>query len=404
MATQTGSGIDSSHALYAQEFSKTVLAEGIVKNKFVKTLMDNGCVNKHDDLSKNSGGKVTLYGANRINTLGLRGDQDFYSNAERQEYNNRELDISLVSTSSVFRLQGTQDQQNAAFKLDTAVTKNISDYIDGVVSYSLMNQLCGTTATSLTVNTLSGTAASGSDLLTVTGNNAGIAPTYWYEANQGGEITTAAGITSSNTLTLKDFQDASVVINSQSDKPTWQQLSGDYTAIAFISHTGFNQLQNEAATLGQASQITEYYKANMAGGKGIYEFRQFMLPGIDMLFCVVPDSYMPRGVASNAEQANTRRAVIVGHNAIDMAFGRGFDFNAATAGDTSGTTQTQNAGGALAGVNVAVDLNYKPLNNEGYAKASLLWGCKKAQFTGVGANSSTAYDIGTYVIDHYSAT
>jgi hypothetical protein len=223
----------------------------------------------------------------------------------------------------------------------------------------------------------------------VTGNNAAIAPTYWYEANLGGAITTAAAIDSSNTLTIKDFQLAAANIGTQvAGRPTWQTCTNGFDGVALISQTGFNQMINEAVTVGQGLQMSRLIESMIAGGKQVGNLRTYELPGIPFKFVVCNDSWLPRGVSSGAEQANTRRAVILGKAAVDLVLGRGY----------SGKE------GTLAGVNIEIDSNYKTLNKERFATGSIMMGARKATATGTGSSASTSFDLATYVIDHYSAT
>jgi hypothetical protein len=102
---------------------------------------------------------------------------------------------------------------------------------------------------------------------------------------------------------------------------------------------------------------------------------------------------LPRGVAINTNPGtpcvNTRRAIIVGQNALDVAYGQGFTIN--------GQSNAE-----FMGVAVNFDDSERKLNKEAFLSVESIYGCKKIQLTGFGGNESTAYDIGTYVITHYS--
>lgn len=407
MATKVDSGITSSDAQYAQRYSADIYNESVVKNSVMKYCMEYGVINKEDALTKEDGGTVTLYNRPRVNSQGLNGDVDFYSNAELQETNSRTINISKVTYAFRFKGRGTQDEQYSPYNLSDGTAQNASDWMGGIVSASLINQLAGNNATSINQPSLDDSAFTGATLLNVTGNNAASAPSYWYEANDGGAITTAAGIDSVNTFSIKDLEVAErVITGQQAGVPTFQTfVNKDCMALVFISKTHKHQLLREASTLGQAPQLQEYMKAALAGGKKVGAMEEFEIPGYSFKLVCVPDSWMPRAVTTSgtAETANTRRAFIVGRNAIDVCFGRGF-----TMPTVAGGTGTQGGGKAnsraVSGVNINLDPNYKRLNNEVFGTVSLLWGAKKVRVTGSGSNSGNSYDLASYVIDSYSAS
>ena len=393
MATQAIGTISSGDATYAQRYSANLYYEGIVNNPINAILESNGCINREDKLEVERGGTVTLYNQLRRQSNGNTGDGDVYSSATTTEKSSRSLVIAKNWDSITWPLTGTQTQQYAAFDIGQHNEKMLSDWAKSVVTYGYLNQLGGNTAGSITALSVSDTpfsTASG-NLTRITGNNAAIAPTYWYKgSNAGASVQTSdTGITSSDTLSIKDFEAAQVIMTSQqAAKPTFQTLDTGYLGVVFLSYTGLNQLKNEAVTLGQGSQLMQIWQATAAGGKSM-DLMEFMLPGINLKFIVVPDTWLPRGVVTSGltEKANSRRCIIVGKNALDVSFGKGF----APAG-----------GKIIPGASVSFDMEYKKLNKQGYGVAELLWGAKKTQSTGSGDGNATAYDVGTYVITHYS--
>lgn len=407
--------ISSGDIQFAQQFASKVAINGIVKNPIIKTLTENGCINIENKLEMDKGGTVTMYTRLRETGTGTRGDHDVYSNAQFQDISGRTLNIARISKDTKWRRKGSQDFQYAPYDTADGCVENISNWTTGMVSAGVINQICGNNASSITQNALNpgGTFNSTDDtLLNITANNAAIAPTYWYEANSGGVITTDSGVNSGNVLTVQDFQDAVEVIESaDSTRPTWQTLNEysneGFIAVAFISRTGAYQMQNQAVTLGQGPQIQNIIEATLAGGKDAKGWANtFMIPMLPIKFVIVPDSWMPRGVTTSglAETANTRRAVLVGANALDLSFGQGMKVPMNGGGNARGNTGTSGSGKFLPGVNVEIDANYKPLNKETFATASCLWGAKKAQANGLGSATGTSYDLSTYVITHYSAT
>jgi hypothetical protein len=407
--------IGSGDIQFAQQFASKVALNGIVKNPVMKVLVENGCTNVENKLEMDKGGTVTMYTRLRETGTGVSGDVDIYANAQFQDISGRTLNIARVSKPTKWRRKGSQDYQYAPYDLSDGCVPNISNWMTGLVSASVINQICGNNASSITQNALNpgGTFnVTDGTLLQITGNNAAIAPTYWYEASSGGAISTDSGVTSGNVLTIQDFQEAVEVIESaDSTRPTWQTLNEysneGFIAVAFISRTGAYQMQNQAVTLGQGPQIQNIIQAAMAGGKNVDGWsNSFMIPMIPIKFVIVPDSWMPRGVTTSglAETANTRRAVIVGANALDVAWGQGQALKMNAGGNPRGNTGTAGSGKFLPGVSVEIDDQHKKLNKETFANASLLSGFKKAQANGLGAQTGTSYDLATYVITHYSAT
>lgn len=401
MTTRTNAGFAASDVV---RYSSKILNQSVVTQPVARLCMDYGVINLDKTLLEQGGGTHTLNSAVRVDSQGLQGDVDFYSNAQFAQSDKRTIAISKVSHAFKFRKDGSQDQQYESFKLDEGQMEREGLWMAGIVGASLINQLASNNATSVTQPAVASNAFSGALLPNVTGNNTVAAPTYWYEGNEGGAITTATNITNSNKLSIKDFHIwAEVTSSNYAGRPSWQTLNGGVQALAFISRTGFTQLMYEATTVGQGAQFNEYVKAGMAGGKTYGNMQTFEIPGLPLLFVVVPDSWMPRGVSSGAETANTRRAFIVGANALDLCLGKGYGGVPSTGKEAQAVGMGSSASG-VQGVNIEVDTNYKTLNKEGFGVVSLTYGAKKVQIDGNGSNTGTAYDLSTYVIDHYSAT
>jgi len=403
MTTRTNAGFAASDVV---RYSSKILNQSVVTQPVSRLCMDYGVINVDKTLLQQGGGTHTLNSAVRVDSQGLQGDVDFYSNAQFAQSDKRTIAISKVSHAFKYRMDGSQDQQYESFKLDEGQMEREGLWMAGITGASIINQLAGNNASSITQPAVSTSAFTSTNLINITGNNTVAAPTYWYEANQGGAITTASGVGSGNTLSIKDFHIwAEVTSSNYSGRPSWQTLGGGVQALAFISRTGMTQLMYEQTTLGQGAQMNEYIKAGMAGGKTYGALQTFEIPALPLLFVVVPDSWMPRGVTTSglSETANTRRAFIVGMNALDLCLGKGYG-NVPTSGKTAEAVGMGSSASGVQGVNIEVDTNYKPLNKEGFGLVSLTWGCKKVRIDGNGSSSGTAYDLSTYVIDHYSAT
>ena len=393
MATIAQGATTSSDAQYRIGYASTLYYEGIINNPINRILSEAGCINREEDLSRNGGGTFTMYNDLKLNGKGNTGDDvDLYASSVKTEKNSRTMLIALNSYSINWPLKGTQSQQFTPYDIGQNNERKLADWAKALYSAAMINQLASNTATAITQYALdtASSFSSAADLLRITGNNAATVPTYHYWGSSPTTArTTDASISSSDVLTLGDFQAAAENITSQpAAAPAWQTLTNKpYLACAIISFTGFNQLLNEAKTLGQGFQTSEVMMRQIeAGSKVEPDIQTFTIPGIPFKFVVVNDSWLPRGVnlSSGAEVANSRRAVIVGMNAIDVAFGAGY--------------------GGLPGADIEFDTQYKKLNKQGFGAAKMLWGCKKTQSTGAGAGNTTAYDLSTYVICHYSRT
>lgn len=394
MANVTLGTLASTDTEFVLEKASADLTYDILENnRFLNVMKEYGIINYEEKLQNYSGDTVKFYNQNRVNSKGFTGDVDVYSRASAREYGEREASIELLRYADRFFTRGSITQQRAEFDLEEGKRATITDWANSVIAAGAFNQLGGNTATSITQTATADTAYSGGDLTNITLLNSAIAPTAQYKATGSQTDLTDDNVTSSHPLTFQDIEDAmTAVTQTYAGIPQWETIKGkSCQAIAFVSHTGLNQLFNQARAAGTDGSISQLRYSTIEGGKefgsfGDYNMIEVLVAGGNVGIVGVPDNLLPRGVASSAEVANTRRAIICGANALDLA-----------AGDTFGD-------GSQATVSVRVDTEYKKLNNEDYMSVELLMGGKKRQQNGFGANSGTAYDVATYVITHYSAT
>lgn len=405
MATITDSQITSSNTTYnLTKASMSMYAELFGNKKFnpldtiMNTLKQCGVFNYEEKLQNSAGDTVRMYNTPRLDMVPNRGDIDRYSNAQEMKRGDREMQIGLLSGTIVYDKRGTFRQQLAEFNLKENIPQMLQQWMKNLMLYSILNVAAGNTATSISApRVYSSDISVTSDKLSLTGNNTAVAPSSRYKAigsKGAGSVTTDEGVTSSNKLTLEDFMVAREVITSPGQGiPIWstvnRMIKGDWIdAVAFVSTTGLNQMKFDPVTQGQGVNYAQINNAQIsAGSKALDGLTGFVLEHI--LFIEVPDDLLPRGVnsSSSAAVANTRRAVMLGANAIDIAAGQGYTEGSIT----------------VPGFNVEIDETYKKLNNQGYADVSWCGGIKKTQLLGTGANAANRYDLATYVITHYSA-
>ena len=358
-------------------------------NGVVSLLSKHNVINVEDKLSQETGGvTVNMYNLVRHDSKGTRGDGDAYGIAVRQQYGDRSLTIDRLMSTISFPRQGTLAQQIAAFNLGEGVSANLSNWNAALIRSSILHHLAGCNANSILVTDAAQTAFTGGELVNATGFNTVTAPSTIYKAyGSKAALANDQAVTSSHPLTFGDLQQAVLNIHDiKAGVPMFNPLKGySYRYIALVSMTALMQLVQDAST--NNFNIRELVYNTIAGGKAAPDLAYYQVPSLSMLLVGVPDHEMPRGVNSStsAPQANTRRAIVVGQNAIDVAFGKGFK---------------PNGGKVLKGFNLLFDDQHKKNNFETFVTSVALWGCKKTQLLGQDGNR---YDNAAYVITHYSA-
>jgi hypothetical protein len=395
MSTINDNAITVGSARDLMKASMKLKIETIDNNPVISTLKNFGIINYEEKLNTESGTQVTIYDAPRLQGKGATGDTDRYQLAGGLESRSRTLSIQTHSNTVKYALAGSERQQISEFDLTARTPQLIAQWASCLAVSQVINQLGGNTATSIEIPDVDSDAFTGTDeLLIATGHNTALAPSARYKAlgsDGTGGITTDQAVVAANSLTLEDFMISREVINSTAlGVPVWDRLTKSVQgvkvdAIALVSTTGMNQLKTDA-TANSLTFAQFIYNGIAGGGKVPLPANTVIYEGI--AFVEIPDNLMPRGVNSStaAPVANTRRAILCGANALDMALGKG---------------QTMN-GSTLGGFEIIMDDTHDKLNKIGYTSVNMNSGCKKIQLTGTGSNASTAYDNATYVITHYS--
>lgn len=395
MATTSGAGFTTSDTNFdLTRGSSQLLKMTMVDDGFIAALKDYGVLNVVSDVSQTAGSTKRLFNDFRRESAGVTGDADRYSNAGYDNFGHRDVAMNMISDTIKWKTDGTFSQQITEFNQGLGKKDKQSRWITNVMKSSIINQAAGNTATSITRPDIDRVTFTGaSELLKVTGFNTAIAPSSAYKAYGSlatGSVTTDQGVTSSNVLSVNDLYAAVETITGMTaGVPAWNLIDGrDVLGLCVVSWSGANQLLKEVDTAGGMT-VSKSILSTMNGGKKYNGLNDFMIPGIPLAFIVLPDYLMPRGVHSStsAEVANTRRAVILGANAVDLVLGKGY---------------RSEGGQQIPGFSVSVDTTYKPLNREVFCTAEGIYGIKKAQILGTGSLASTAYDLASYVITHYT--
>lgn len=384
--------------------SSKEVSKDILSDELFTALRDYGVINTKG--GETVGDTVNFYNLNRVDSNGLAETDDAYSNAASSIHGHRQIIMDTASYSHKAKKKNTMAAiraETSVGKLDDGILEIMSSWGKSILRAGLINQLAGNNATSISVPAASTTAFSGTSLTRVTGFNSVTAVNSLYNKfgnNAAGGVTTAAGITNANTLTLIDFMMLSdIVFDVYPGVTPWNPLDSmgkaQCRALAVVTRTGWTQLMTSVPAAGNYPSVAfELYNAIAAGGGkkeeytgrtiGNYRiYKSAFTPDIDYL--VVDDHLLPQAVHSNAAQANTKVALLLGRNAVDMK-----------------VSKLVKSGSGIPFM-IEEDNQHEKLNNFDYWKLNMKFGLKRTLLKGTGANASTDYDYATAVINHYSA-
>lgn len=398
MATISDTSITAGSARDLLKASRVMQYESVDHSRYLGTLKKLGIINYHEDLTKGAGSTLEVYNTPRLSSMGFTGDESAYDNAQSPNSGSRQVAINKHAASLRYPLKGTLRQQISEFNLKERARPIATKWGREFMLYQVLFQASSNTATTkYAPGVYDDAITSAAEKKIITGHNDAIAPSSTYKAigsgGVGGTITADENVTSTNCpLTFRDFMEArEVICTTTASIPRWNLLDGQQVGgrhikgLVVLGVTGMNQLKNDPVTQGQGYSMAQFVYASIAGGKAPPLVSDIWVAE-ELGFLEVPDDFLSRGINSStgAPVANTRRAVILGADAIDFALGQGF--------------------GNVPGFSVRVDEEYKKLDDQGYLKVETMTGAKKAQITGTGANASTAYDLAVYTITHSSRT
>jgi hypothetical protein len=339
------------------------------------------------DLNASAGNVVNLYDVNKIVASGNSGDGDRYSTAVRQNANSRTMQINLLWQSLKEDKEGTMAAQVRSFDINSKAISSMLEWMKSTVTHSYINHLSGNTATTLsTIN--AGNLTDSADILRFTGFNAPVAlpaSRRFIGSLGAGSVTADEGVTSSsNKLIMQDFEAFDATIgNVGATERNFDCFDGSqgYQYAALVPASSWHDLTRETTGLN----IRDTYYNTLAGGKTMmmktagYAKNSVIING--WLLIKVADALLARGInsSSGAPVANTRKVVIFGRNALDVAFGKGF---------STGNKETDKS---MDGTEVTLDDSEKKLNKQMFLSIERLWGCKRADYQGQGANSSNIF-------------
>lgn len=386
----------------SKEVSKDILSQDL----FIK-LMGMGIINTKAD--QIIGDTAKFYNLNRVDSTGLSEEDTKYDNAVSSVHGERTVIMNATDYAHKVKKTTTMAAiraQTSVGSLTDGVMEIMASFGKNVLRQSLINQLAGNTASLIVAGELSSSKDfdTPTEIARITGHNPVTAINPLYRAlgsNAAGNITNPSQLTVANQLSLIDFMLMSnVIFNVHKGVTKWNALDRSkahgFRAVALVSRTGWNQMMSAAPTSSAYPTMAMELYQQIAGsgvkksestGKMIdnYElYRSAFTPDIGYLVC--DDYELPRAVHNNAAQANTRSALILGRNAVDMK-----------------TTKLIGDGKSGTPFIIVNDTEHKKLDNYDYYALYMKYGIKRTVLRGTGINQNNDYDYAVAKIDHYSA-
>lgn len=374
-----------------QAASAAVTAE-IIGSPELQFFKNSGIINMDGKGTLTKGGStITFYDWARIDSQGTDPNGDQYAQAKSRIARSRNVSLGEISESFQVDKEWTIEQQiaySSVGSLKGGLIEQMKDFGKEIILAGIINQLFGNDATSISTQ-ISSSSFTGETLDRVTLKNSVATSSNLAIGNQGaGGVTTVAGITSANTLTIQDWQNQVAIADSTpAGLPKFSRFGGAFNYYGILSTTAYFQMINQAAASGAASSAVEEMYRRMSSGEkfgALNTFELMLVPGVK--FIVFPDSVMCRGTHSNAEVANTRCAGLVGKHALDFIIGKAYPSD------------------AMSSMMVMIDNVTNKNNKKDNYVVRMLVGGGRVQKNGTGAYASTAYDTGVRKIVHYSAT
>ncbi len=350
-----------------KRWSERMLYDTISDETLVGQMFSDGSLMREDALQKAAGDNVKFHFLNRINQKGLIGDQAATGNEKALTYYQDQLNINELRQPVQIPNKNTISAQRVTFDMPEDTYTVLRNYIIERQTVSVLNQLAGNTATTISYD---GISFAGDERLEVTGMNSAIAPTRAIYAGTGN--TTDATVNADSTATFTFRLIDAAVAEARKTRPYITPFDGAIKYKCYVHIDGFRQLVNDTSA---PIQYRDIMLSKLAGGKTDAELIGEHIDYFDTR--IIATDKLPNGVNSGTVQTNTRRAVFVGKNAGCLAFGQGF------------------AAGKDVVAGFGFNEDFVDIKKWRRIAVSLIWGAKKVQF-----NSS---DYGVITLVHYVA-
>lgn len=385
--------------------AKEVTTDILTTNDLLTFFKGYGAINTAAD--QIIGDTVNFYNLNRVDSTGFPESADVYANAGDNVYGQRQLIMNAVVYPHKVVRKNTMTQIRADTSvgdLSKGVREILTQWGKENLNASFINQVVGNTATSIIRPQLSATAFSGTTLPNVIGLQSSVTAVnsdyVFYGNNNAGAPANPSAITSSNYATLLDFMNIEATIfNQYEEQSQWMGFDAGKgcRAIAVISRTNWQQMMQQAPVSNSYASIAfERYQTlassgadkSRATGKMVGNFRLYeSIFTPDIQYLVVDDAVLPRCTHSSAAVANTRTAVVIGKNAVDMKVG----------------SMLPGVGNDKAAMNIEYDDQFEKLNQFVYYKLAMKYAIKRTLIEGTGSKAGTSYDNAVALLNLYSA-
>lgn len=363
-------------------------------NGLVSFLDTVGATQTHYDLSKYKGSVVNLYDQNKRDSKGRSGDGDAYSSATRNKTSSRTMSIDLLADDVKTDLKGTMAAQVRSFDPNSTVVKQSLDWLKRTVLHSYMNHLGGNTAATQYVTNYSQALTDSEDILRYSGFNAVSALPAANMIFAGGKANeTAVGADSTAIVKKSDLENIDAIASSIGGSGhVFETFDGSqgYKYIALTPVSMWYQLEKDSTGINRKDT---YYNMLAGGTKQTPTVKGIMMNSYildEVLYVKLPDIIFARGNSGGTPIANTRRMIVLGANALDVAYGQGYD----------GGSSDEKSQQSFTGTEVLYDDSNQKNNGQAVTTIKRLWGCKRADFSN-SAGSATYPNV--FTITGYTA-
>jgi N4-gp56 family major capsid protein len=299
------------------------LAREALKKTYIGKFIGEGAsslIQKHENLKKSKGDKLTYTLRMQLNGEGVQGDAILKGNEESLSTYTDSLYIDQLRHAA--NAGGRMSQQRVLFNMRKECMDGLSDWASGRMDRWFFNQICGFTAGSVTEH---GETYSGGNT-SYTGNNATLAPsTNRHFFSETGATADENLDSSGDDLALSLIDD--LVVEAKLASPLIQPIKykGEDLYVMFVHPRQGRQLRAEVGDGGWQN----IQRALLEGGQG-KDQNPIFSGGLGMYNNVIlhESSRVSQGVNSSTGAAisTVRRAVMCGAQSVAMAFGGGDGF------------------------------------------------------------------------------
>lgn len=321
MATETY-GVNDPQAV--KLWKKTVQMEAFAATSMAKFMgeTEDSLLVKHTEFNKSEGDRITCHLADLLSGDGFLGNEVAEGNEEAGENYTDNLFIDELRNATKVDGKGSIGQQRVPYNLRAIGKDRLKNWFAERFDTAFLNQLAGNTAETR---------------VKYTGNNTTTAPSagrhLWCDVSSTNKVATgttdqAVGASSTDIITIDALIATKQRAIQKDSNGNYRMrpimIGGKKCYVAFLHPNQITDLRNDTTSAGSWFDIQQ---AALQGGdivdNPIFTGAHGMIDGI----IIHESEYVPRGVNTSTGLAvpNTRRAVLCGANAANVAFAAGND-------------------------------------------------------------------------------